>query len=267
MKPSLLAALCALLLFLPTALGRLSAEEGGETFSPFGGTEAPDQEHKEEEPTDDSLTFRPCWLLKREEAARRIKEALCQPLKPSGLQFVEEPLNNVLDVIEEEYDIPIVIDESALEELGVSSETEVTFNVRNVTLRKALNLLMGSPGLEDLMFVVDDEVLLITTEDRANATLLTRVYPVKDLLQRKDHSGFFSGSEALEFTDLREVVVSCVAHDTWAENGTGDGTIALAFPGVLVVSQTSWVHEEIEILLADIRAAAPEDHAGRENPF
>ena len=111
-------------------------------------------------------------------AEENINNALRGPLNPSGLQFVEEPLNNVIDVIKEEYDIPIMFDEAALEELGITSDTEVTINLRNVSLRSALNhLLSRSPGLEDLTYVIDDEVLLITTEDRANETLTVKVYP------------------------------------------------------------------------------------------
>ena len=60
---------------------------------------------------------------------------------------MDEPLNNIIEVIKDEYEIPIVFDEAALEELGVSSETEVTINLRNVTLRSALNhLLSRSPA-------------------------------------------------------------------------------------------------------------------------
>ena len=268
MKPSLFAALCALLLFLPTP-GGLSAEDGDDPFSPFRVADTPDHSPEELEPAGDSPTIEPAttrWSRLRE-AERRINGTLDQPLNSSGLHFVEEPLNNVLNVIEEEYDIPIVIDESALKELGITADTEVTVNLRNITLRSALNHLLRSPGVEDLTFVNEDEVLLVTTKDAACAALTVRVYPVVDLLQRQKTSGFISGSDPLEFTDLTEVIVSSVEHDSWLASGNGEGYVALAYPGVLVVSQTARVHEEIEKLLADIRATAPEDHADRENPF
>jgi hypothetical protein len=113
-------------------------------------------------------------------AAAHIEAALDEPLK-SPLQYEDQPLNEVIDVLQDEYDIPILFDMAALEEVAISPDTEITINLRNVTLRSALNLILQQPGLEDLAYFIDDEVLMITTQERANSKLTIEVYRVNDL--------------------------------------------------------------------------------------
>ena len=234
MKLSLLAALCALLLFLPAAPRQSSAAEV------YGGYERTNQ------------TADTHWSRLRQ-AELRINATLDRTLR-SDLALANQPLDGVLDMLSEEYGFPILFDMSALEEFGVSPETEVSITVSGISLRSAMNLMLLSPGLEDLTYTVQDEVLLITTKDRANERLVTRVCPVADLLPRRGVTGEQNG-----FADgLIDMIVSCIAHDTWMENGTGQGEIQLVYPGLLVIAQTADVHSKVERLLADIRAAAAE---------
>ncbi len=120
-------------------------------------------------------------LSARGKSEERIESALRENLK-TALFHEGDPLNDVLKVIADEYDIPIVFDKAALEEVSISSDSEVSIDVRNITLKSALNILFKEPGLEDLTYVIDDEVLLITTKEKANETLKVKVYPVADLV-------------------------------------------------------------------------------------
>jgi hypothetical protein len=52
---------------------------------------------------------------------------------------------------------------------------------------------------------------------------------------------------------LIDTIVSCVSTDTWAENGGTDADIRPLKPGLLVISQTQAVHEEINSLLKSIQ--------------
>jgi hypothetical protein len=184
----------------------------------------------------------------RELAERRIEFILDQPL-PSPLDYPETPLNTITSIISEELDIPVKFDTKALEAIAVSPDVEVTVSLRNVTLRSALELMLGQ--VEGLTYIVDKEVLLITTEDEANKRLEVRVYRVDDLV-RPDGAK----SEPIDedrFDALHDIIVSTVEHDSWTENGTGEGDILNFAPGMFVVSQTHRVHEQINRLLAEIR--------------
>jgi tetratricopeptide (TPR) repeat protein len=118
-------------------------------------------------------------LKSESEAERRIYGALRQPLR-APLDFTDTPLNQVTAVISEEYDIPIVFDTTALDAIASSPEVEVSININNVSLRSALELMLKS--VEDLTYIVDNEVLLITTVEKANENLQVKVYPVADLV-------------------------------------------------------------------------------------
>lgn len=186
-----------------------------------------------------------------ETAARRIAGILAEPLR-TPLAYEEEELHIVLEQMEEEYGIPIVFDKSALDEVAISPETSVSMRLRKISLRSALNLMFKEPGLEDLCYIIDEEVLLITTEDKANETLMTRVYRVDDLLNSQPRR--FNDTKAHEFPDsLIDVLVTTIACDSWMENGTGDGEAQFFPPGMLVVSQTRRVHEQIESLFDQMR--------------
>lgn len=120
-------------------------------------------------------------LSAQTKAEERIQSALREQLR-TPLEFDEEELRIIMEQIEEEYDIPIQFDRAALDEVAISPESAVTVRLRNVSLRSAMNIMFKEPGLEDLTYVIDDEVLLITTEDKANESLKVKVYPVADLV-------------------------------------------------------------------------------------
>lgn len=187
-----------------------------------------------------------------DEAANRIHNTLLQQLR-TPLSYDSEQLDIVLDEISEEYGIPIVFDKSALDEVAISPQSEVSISLRNISLRSALNIMFKEPGLEDLCYVVEDEVLLITTQDTANATLLVQVYRVDDLLTAMPRR-FNDVSPQNDPDQLIDVIIATIEADSWAENGVGDGEIQYLPPGMLVVSQTRRVHERVADLLSKLRA-------------
>lgn len=172
----------------------------------------------------------------------RIRHVLSEPLKENGLDFTEEPLENVFGFLQDEYRIPIQIDLPALEDAGLTSEEPLTINLRNVSLQSALRLMLKR---KNLTYVIRDEVMIITTPEEAEAQFIACVYDVRDLIGRNQ------GNKNL--TALVDTITSCVARETWAVNGKGAAEIKALQPGLLVIAQTQAVHEEIGKLLSLIR--------------
>lgn len=112
-------------------------------------------------------------------AEQKIQEALRSPLK-LPLDYVEIPLNQIIQAIADDYNIPIVFDRQALEALAISEETEITVNLRNITLRSAMEIMLRQ--VEDLTYIIDNEVMMITSEDEAQQRLTVKAYPVADLV-------------------------------------------------------------------------------------
>ena len=93
--------------------------------------------------------------------------------------YVGQPLKDVLDDIKFNHNIEIVLDNKALEDFGIDTGTPITRSLKGITLRSALRLMLGEL---ELTYVIKDEVLQITTPEEADAQLLTKVYPVGDLV-------------------------------------------------------------------------------------
>ena len=126
------------------------------------------------------------------EAERRIYGALRQPLR-ERLDFVEQPLRDVVNIISETYDIPIQFDTAALDAVAASPDVEVSIQIDNVSLKSAMELMLKNAGAEELTYIVDNEVLLITTQEEAETRLQVKVYPVADLVLPIEPIGMMGG--------------------------------------------------------------------------
>lgn len=109
-------------------------------------------------------------------ADARIRKALDEA---TDLDFVETPLGDAVLFLKDRHGIEIQLDVRALDEIGSSSDVPVTIQARGITLRSALRLLLKQL---DLTYVVQDEVLLITTPEKAAAILVPHVYRVGDVV-------------------------------------------------------------------------------------
>jgi hypothetical protein len=150
-----------------------------------------------------------------------------------------------------------------LEANAVSAETEVSLKLSGVTLGSALTLIVNQ--VDELTYVIENEVLLITTEDQAESRLVLRVYRVEDLREMQTVEQPLGASAWADYNPLIGAITDCVIPDSWSENGVGEGQIRVLKPGILVVYQTKDVHDEISDLLSEIRrikAAIEEDAAG-----
>ena len=98
------------------------------------------------------------------------------------LEFIETPLADVMHFLMDLHGIEIQLEERALDDVGIGSDTPVTRNLKGISLRSALNLM-----LEDLAltYVIRDEVLLITTPEQAKRVECVQVYDVQPLLDEE----------------------------------------------------------------------------------
>ncbi len=114
-------------------------------------------------------------LAKEGNAEKRIREAL---KSPTQLEFIDTPLSDVIDYLKDMHKIEIQIDGKALDKAGIDANTPITKNLKGISLRSALRLMLREHGLT---YVIEDEVLLITTPEAAESRLSTATYPVADL--------------------------------------------------------------------------------------
>jgi hypothetical protein len=212
------------------------------TFAPAAEksvlTQPPKQSPKAEPPAADTCQ---CVVRGDSAATKRIEQVLAGPLDHQGLDYQDQPLRDIVTQLQDEYHIPIQVNKAALDEAAIGLDSKVTISLNNISLRAALNLLLKQ---NSLTFIIQDEVLMITTKEEAEKELVMCVYNVQGLVDDSDSKSMDS---------LIDAISSCVATDTWATNGGGGAEIRPLPPGLLVVSQTAAVHEEVKGLLAKIR--------------
>jgi hypothetical protein len=128
-------------------------------------------------------------LSKPSPAEKKIEEEL---KKPTQIEFVETPLKDVVDYLKDLHKIEIQLDSAALKEAGVDDSTPVTKNLKGISLRSALKLLLDELQLK---YVIHNEVLLITSPSKAESDdyMSTKVYPVADLVLPIQQTGFTGG--------------------------------------------------------------------------
>jgi hypothetical protein len=195
----------------------------------------------------------------------RIEKVLSRPL---DLSIKDQPLKDVVASIQEMVKVPVLIEVKKLEEAAINMDTPVSFDVKGISLKSALRLMLGQLGLT---YVIEDEVVQITTPEDAGSRLHIRVYDCRELLNMpgtKNGAPKAAGNvEAVPNVvasanggpipapqrkpvlsdNLVQVVTSSVDPDSWDDVG-GPGN-AIEYKGMLVVLQTSECHAKVEKLL------------------
>ena len=135
-----------------------------------------------------------------------------------------------------------MVDKAALDAAGVSYDTKINVALPDVSLRTVLRRVLGQVGLT---YVVKDEAIQIITPQQAKEMIVTRVYPVRDLIT----PGWFDmlfGPEELIAERNAAVLIDLIKHtmepSSWDTNG-GPGTITYDAPRrALVIKQTAEFH-------------------------
>lgn len=163
--------------------------------------------------------------------------------KPSSMEFNETPLGDVIDYLKDLHSIQIQLDHNALEDAGIDAKSLVNCDLKGVSLHSTLQLALGKL---QLAAVVQNEVLLITTKEKASTLLVVRTYPVGDLIQSRDQKNY---------SQLIQTITNTVKPTSW-EDGGGEGRIEpFSNASSIVIAQTSDVHNQVLQLLRSLRAA------------
>ncbi len=191
----------------------------------------------------EAATANVCLCVSQSDSAstKKIEQALAGPLHSSGIDYADQPLQDVVTQLSDEYRIPIQLDKPALEEAGIGTDSKVSVTLHNISLRSALKLTLRTLRLT---WVIQDEVLMITTKESAEKDLDTCVYNVQGLVDDSDPKSVKA---------LVDAIYGCVATDTWAINGGGQAEVRPLPSGLLVVSQTPALQEQVNALLMKIR--------------
>lgn len=170
--------------------------------------------------------------------------------EPTDLSVSDESLEDVLEKLTSKHEkFNIVLDKKRLEQDGFGiEEHDISLNASGISLRSCLKIVLSS---KDLAYVIDNEVIKVTATDTARQTMLTRIYPVRDLVSNVD----------ADYVLLKEAIQqpSTIESYAWFEIDGEGGTISiLPATGCLVICQCWQGHEDILKLLRALRKANEE---------
>jgi hypothetical protein len=226
----------------------LKAQQGTEGGSPPAGTNTSKAEKSllpatQSTPETNKNADQNCKCVSDSDPAstEKIERVLKGRLHSNGFDFTETPLRALISQIQTDYGIQIYLDARALDAAGINGDEPVTITARDMSLQSALRHILNNL---QLTYVIQNEALIITTTEAATKAYATVcVYQVHDIVGNSD--------KALD--SLVDTITTCIATQTWAENGGDEAQIRTVKPGLLVISQESGVHEQIRGLLTTIR--------------
>jgi hypothetical protein len=183
--------------------------------------------------------------------------------QPTTVEFLDLPLEDAITFLKEYHTTNIYIDKGPLADEGVAIDQPVTLKLKDFRLESTLKLLLRPTQLD---FLVEDDILKITTRTAAAQKLMTRTYPVRDLYQGRDAvdsaderrmmSGKGGHSIRGRYADLEEAITRSIDPDSWEPHEHGSGSLTyVRETGSLVIRQSWSVHRGILQLLRDLREA------------
>ena len=180
------------------------------------------------------------------EVRMKIESALDEPI---SVDFMSIELADVCAHISEVSNIPILLDEPALRDVGLDSDVPVDLAISDISTRAVLKHILRPLNLT---WIIRDEVLLITTPDSGcGYALVTKIYSVHDLVTFVDEEGV----EVYDFDSLVEAITRTIEPTSWDEIGGPGSITAYQATGldVLFISQDETIHREVELLLGTLR--------------
>ena len=205
-------------------------------------------------------------------AEQRIRAALDAQTE---VEFIDTPLLDAMDFIANQHNFTLILDETALADEGIATDEPINRVLSGISLRSTLNIMLKPLGLT---YVIDNEVMKITTEVAADEKLETRVYDIRRF-----------AAAGIEPDELAKVITRTVQPKSWKLSVTsitlspdgktlvlkhGDRTIEVwdvptakkklvvqeggsgaaieVLPGALVISQSQKTHYQIVELLQQL---------------
>ncbi len=176
----------------------------------------------------------------------RIEDALKSNV---SCEFVDTPFHEAVEYFAKQSGIAIRLDQRVLNEAGFDPETRIELRMANVPLRTALEAILDEL---QLAWLIERDMLVVTTAEEAARRPLTRIYDVYDLVTRPDQPEI----ALKELETVKKFVLATSTYGVW-EDWQGEGGAILTYnaPGfyVFVVMNTRRAHEEVEAGLALFR--------------
>src|SRR5262249_18103354 len=181
-------------------------------------------------------------------ADRNIKAALQEKI---DLSLSDVSLRDAVEQIRRRKDLNLLIDQESVKAAGIDPNTTVvSVKLSGKPLDSALRVLLQPL---ELTTVIEDEVLKVTTKDKAAQTLDVKLYPIGDLVDPA-LAACAADDAADSPAALIDCITSTVAPASWScQGGIGNIESYLTDQPLLIVSQTEETHQQLARFMTQLR--------------
>jgi len=162
-----------------------------------------------------------------------------------SVDFKDQKLQDIVEYLQDKTGQTILLDRESLREKEVDYETMVSLKARKISVRALLRKLLNDLGLT---YVIKDEMIQVTTMEKAKKMLVVRSYPIGDLVTAGLDARLPPALRALAIQQSAKQVIDLIKQmvdpDSWAGSETGGmGTIAFHLETMTIsVKQTAEIH-------------------------
>lgn len=149
-------------------------------------------------------------------------------------QFTGQSLQEVMNFLAAQNNIVIRLDNTTLTSAGVGPDQEINLVLSGTSLRSALNLMLQDVGGTALDYIIEDDVMKITTKEKADQTMQTVIYDV-------------SGLGTVDANWVASTLEKTVEPQSW-ESAGGRGTIVTNDSAVMVTTSRRLHDKTAEIM-------------------
>jgi hypothetical protein len=156
------------------------------------------------------------------------------------ISFQQTPLSDAIRFLEDIHNAPFQIDVPLLPGAKAGDEASVTLESANISFRDALKSILAQ---HELTYVIDEEAVKVVNVNVERNRLLTRTYPIADLVERENVDAIVKS------------IKDAIGEDLWKDK-RGASIEYVQQSQSVVVRQTFSAHEKVVDVLQNRRRAA-----------
>jgi hypothetical protein len=181
-------------------------------------------------------------LTKKEMAILKILNSVI------SVNFQSQKFEEVIDYLQDKTGLNILLDKEALKEKEIDYETPVSLKATKIGVRALLRKILNDVGLT---YVIKDELIQVTTFEKAKKMMVVRSYPVGDLVTANLDPRLPPNLRQLAIlqnaAQTIDLIKQMVEPDSWAGSETGGAGSIVFNPATLTISvkQSAEIHYKL----------------------
>ncbi len=151
-----------------------------------------------------------------------------------SVDFDKTRFKDAIEYIQEKTGINILLHENSLKDAMVEYDDPVNFKIKKTTVRTILRKVLYERGLS---YIIKEGAIHVLTAQQARETLVTRTYPIADLVSPDPRMGPFFGQAVLQqnVNQLIQLIQNTIDPQIWQSGQPGGPSITFFQPSMALV--------------------------------